>query len=253
MMFGRSPWRVSVLLSLSLALAACGPTTGKHPVSPGEKPAQSKPKPPKPEGVTGPAVVALWEGDSAKADKLLRKILKKNPGDAVARKLLKQITDDPRKLLGTDNYPYKVKAGETLWGLSQRVLGDPLMFYALARYNDIAVPRALAAGSSIHIPGKLRVETPPPPKPVEKPTERPAEKPAEKPVAEKPPAPPPAPAHNPARAAKLRAAGLAAMSKGAIDRAVWTLKQAQQADPGNALISRDLDRARKIQATVRRR
>jgi hypothetical protein len=59
--------------------------------------------------------------------------------------------------------------------------------------------------------------------------------------------------HNPARAAKLRAAGLAAMNKGAIDRAVLLLRQALWADPGNALVTRDLDRARKIQATVHRR
>lgn len=253
MMSERSFSHSSIALALALALAACGPSTNKHPSSPGTKPAQIKPKPPRPEGVTGPAVEALWDGNPAKADKLLRKILKKTPNDALARKLLKQITDDPRTLLGSDNYPYKVKPGETLWGLSQRVLGDPMMFYALARYNDIAVPRSLAAGATVRIPGKLRVETPPAPKPIEKPADKPAEKPVEKPVAEKPPAPPPAPTRNPARAAKLRAAGLAAMNKGAIDRAVWTLKQAQQADPGNALISRDLDRARKIQATVRRR
>ena len=179
---------------------------------------------------------------------MLRKILKNTPNDPLARKLLRQITDDPHKLLGNENYPYRVKPGETLWGLAQRVLGDPMMFYALARYNDIAVPRALAAGATIRIPGKLRVETPPsPPKPVEKP----AEKPAEKPVAAPTPAPSAAaPAHNPARATKLRAAGLAAMNKGAIDRAVLLLRQAQQADPANPLIARDLDRARKIQATA---
>jgi hypothetical protein len=244
--------RAGLVLGLSLALAACGPTTGSHPSSPGARPAQTKQKiSPKAEGPAGPAVTALWDGNSAKADKVLRKILKKTPNDPLARKLLRQITDDPHKLLGNENYPYRVKPGETLWGLAQRVLGDPMMFYALARYNDIAVPRALAAGATIRIPGKLRVETPPsPPKPVEKP----AEKPAEKPVAAPTPAPSAAaPAHNPARATKLRAAGLAAMNKGAIDRAVLLLRQAQQADPANPLIARDLDRARKIQATVHRR
>jgi Flp pilus assembly protein TadD len=43
------------------------------------------------------------------------------------------------------------------------------------------------------------------------------------------------------------------MNKGAIDRAVWLLHQAQLADPANPLVAHDLDRARKIQATVRRR
>jgi len=253
MMSRRSLSYGSLALALALSLAACGPTTGTHPASPWAQPVATKPiAKPKAEGAAAPAVTALWEGNATKADKQLRKILKKTPNDPLARKLLKQITDDPHKLLGSDNYPYKVKPGETLWGLSQRILGDPMMFYALARYNDIAVPRSLAAGTTIRIPGKLRVEAPPPPKPVEKPSEKPAEKPVEKPVAEKPPAPA-APARDPARAARLRAVGLAAMSKGQIDRAVWTLKTALQADPGNALISRDLDRARKIQATVHRR
>jgi hypothetical protein len=242
----------SVVLALTLALAACGPSspTTNRPATAGEKPVQSKKLSPTAEGATAPAVEALWRGDPAKAEKILRKILKKTPNDARARNLLTQITEDPHQLLGNESYPYKVKPGETLWGLAQRVLGDPMRFYALARYNDIAVPQSLAAGSTIRIPGKLRVETPPPPP---KPIEKPAEKPAEKPVAERPPAPPPAPARDPARAARLRAAGLAAMNKGAIDRAVWTLKTAQQADPANPLIARDLDRARKIQATVRKR
>jgi hypothetical protein len=253
MMTIRSHSRGSIALVLSLALAACGPTGGGHPASPGGKPAQGKPRAaPKAEGSTGPAVEALWQGNPAKANKMLRKILAKTPGDALARKLLRQISEDPRKLLGSDNYPYRVKAGETLWGLSQRVLGDPMMFYALARYNDIAVPQSLAAGSTIRIPGKLRVEAPPPPpKPVEKPAPAPAASPP--PAPPPPPPPPPAAAHDPARAAKLRAAGLAAMNKGAIDRAVLFLRQALLADPGNSLVARDLDRARKIQATVHRR
>src|SRR5882724_910608 len=154
-------------IALALALAACGPIGGDHPASPGAKPAQARPTAaPRPKGKTGKAVVALWQGDSAKADKLLRKILKKTPNDPLARNLSRQISEDPHKLLGADNYPYRVKPGETLWGLSQRVLGDPMMFYALARYNDIAVPQTLIAGRMIHIPGKLRVEAPPPPKPV---------------------------------------------------------------------------------------
>lgn len=237
--------RSALPLALALALAACGPTGG-HPSTPGAAPAHG---PSKAESKTDQAIQALWRGDAARAEKLLRKALKKAPNDALARKLLQQITEDPRKLLGTESYAYRVKPGETLWGLAQRVLDDPMMFYALARYNDIAVPQTLVAGGTIRLPGKLKVEAPPPPKPVEKPSPPPAASPP-------PPPPPPAPPavrRDPARAKRLRIAGLAAMNRGAIDRAVQLLQAAQTADPDNVLVTHDLERARRIQATVHHR
>jgi Flp pilus assembly protein TadD len=42
------------------------------------------------------------------------------------------------------------------------------------------------------------------------------------------------------------------MSGGSIDRAVTLLRQAQQLDPGNVMIRRDLARATRIQGAVRR-
>jgi hypothetical protein len=69
---------------------------------------------------------------------------------------------------------------------------------------------------------------------------------------------PPAPAAtprtaDPRRAAQLRSAGLTALNKGQIGTAVGLLNQALRLDPGNALIKRDLDRARRLQATVKAR
>lgn len=242
--------RSGLVLTLALALSACGPSGGGHPTTAGAKPVHGVARAtPKAEGKTGRAVQALWQGDTTKAEKLLRKVLKDAPGDPLARSLLRQITEDPRKLLGTESYAYRVKPGETLWGLAQRTLDDPMMFYALARYNDIAVPEALAAGSTIRIPGKLKSEAPPPPKPVERPSPPPSPPPASPP----PPPPPPAPAHDAVKARRLRTAGLAAMNRGAIDRAVQLLRDAQVTDPDNPLIARDLERARRIQATVRHR
>lgn len=51
---------------------------------------------------------------------------------------------------------------------------------------------------------------------------------------------------DPKRAAQLRAAGLEQLNRGAINRAITLLKQANELDPGNALIKRDLDRALRI-------
>ncbi len=67
-------------------------------------------------------------------------------------------------------------------------------------------------------------------------------------VAPLPPAPPQA--SNAVRAARLRAAGLEQMNRGAIDRAVALLQQALALDPGSALIQRDLARAIRISRAV---
>lgn len=205
------------------------------------------------------AIAGLNAGDAEGARGLLGKALRKEPANFVARKLLDQIDKDPAVLLGAENFPYAAQEGDTLTKLAETHLGDPLLFYALARYNNIAVPSAPLTGRLLRIPGKA----PEPPKQAEpapksaprKPPPK-AKKTAPAPVAatpaKKPAAPAPAPAANPAQAAKLRAAGLAALNGGKIDRAVTLLRQAQAADPGNAVIRNDLARALRIQASLRR-
>jgi Flp pilus assembly protein TadD len=64
---------------------------------------------------------------------------------------------------------------------------------------------------------------------------------------------PAAPAANPVRASQLRAQGLEQLNRGAVDRAIALLQQASQLDPSNALIKRDLDRAVRIGAAVKRK
>ncbi|HKT75132.1 MAG TPA: LysM domain-containing protein, partial [Sphingobium sp.] len=60
-----------------------------------------------------------------------------------------------------------------------------------------------------------------------------------------------APAADPARAARLRAAGLAALNQGQVARAVVLLHQAATLAPADPLIRRDLERAQRIRATVK--
>jgi Flp pilus assembly protein TadD len=55
------------------------------------------------------------------------------------------------------------------------------------------------------------------------------------------------------RASQLRAQGLEQLNRGAVDRAIALLQQAAQLDPNNALIKRDLDRAVRIGAAVKRK
>lgn len=231
-------------LLLGLALAACSRTGG------GDARPVATPKPvAAPSGWVGrervgDAIELLNRGEAARARKILIAVLDKQPGDPIARSLVKQIDTDPQTLLGTRNFSYTLRPDDTLSALAQRFLGDPMLFYALARYNGIAAPGTIEPGRTIQIPGHAK----PAPSPREA---KPAERKPAPPVAAAPkPAPP---AHDPVRARKLRGAALEQMNRGAINRAVSLLNQALAADPGNALVQRDLDRALRIQKTVHAR
>jgi hypothetical protein len=202
------------------------------------------------------AIADLYRGDGPAARRKLTALLRRQPGDATARRLLSEIDTDPRVLLGAENYSYTLREGETLSVIAQRALGDPMLFYALARYNNIAVPSAVAPGLVILIPGHRPAPPPPPPAPPPPPRQapRPAPRPAQPapgPAAQ--PARPAARAANPVLAARLRGQGLAAMSAGQINRAVALLRQAASLDPDSVVIRNDLARALRIQSTVRAR
>ncbi len=194
-----------------------------------------------PIGFTGPGMGAsnaraagyLNAGDAARARTELQATLASHPRDRVARKLLAQIDTDPEQLLGANKYPYRNRPGETLEGLSERFLGDRLLFYALARYNRIETPGAPLTGKVLLIP-----------------TSRPEEVAA---AVARAGAPRPAPvaSRDSHRAGQLRASALGELSGGAVDRAVNLLRQAQQLDPDNPVIRDDLNRATRIRNTVR--
>jgi hypothetical protein len=196
------------------------------------------------------AINLLNAGDPIAARERLLKVLNRDPGDGIARRLIDQIDKDPQLLLGKQSFAYVVQKDDSFSALAQKYLGDPMLFYALARYNDVSIPAAPPVGRSIRIPGKAPVTARKPAAP------RPA---ARKPsatakAAPAPAAPPPAAAAgNPAQASKLRGMALAAMNSGAIDRAVALLRQAHSADPSSAVIKSDLNRALRIQGKVRTR
>ena len=84
-------------------------------------------------------------------------------GDGVARQLLAQIDTDPRVLLGARKLQLHACArARPCRRWPRRALGNPMLFYALARYNNIAVPSSVAPGQTILVPG--RRPAPPPPR-----------------------------------------------------------------------------------------
>jgi hypothetical protein len=238
----RSFLRLAALASLA-ALAACSKGPAPQPAAAVAPLAESEI-----EGVQA----LLMQGDRKGAEKSLKPLLKREPMNPKLQLLRDSISGDPKDLLGPTNYRYTVRAGETIEQLAERLLGNRLKAYQLARYNDLANPSALTAGQILRIPG-----SPPRPKPQPAP-ERPARTapavtPRPKPAAPTPAPVPAKPVANPAAAQRARSAGLAALNRGAVKQAVGLLQRAHALDPGNAVILRDLQRAERIAATVRAR
>lgn len=100
------------------------------------------------------ALEALEGGKEDVAEIELRKILLHDPNHRQSLSLMRQIKEDPVALLGRESFVYRVQQGETLSRIAQRFMNDLQLFYALARYNGIKVPRALAGGQSIRVPGR---------------------------------------------------------------------------------------------------
>lgn len=122
------------------------------------------PEPPAPPGTAQRLALSALEmlelGQEEQATVELQRALQIEPNHRLSQSLLRQITVDPVAALGRESFPYRVQPGETLSRISQRFLGDVYQFYLLARYNDLKVPRQLAGGQLLRIPGKA-----PPPDP----------------------------------------------------------------------------------------
>ena len=234
---------IPIALLPAFLLAACGGT----PQSAGSSP------PPKEEAAgsyvwigrdkVGKAITLLQNGDAAAARTILMDVLERQPSDAVAQSLVKQIDQDPKTLLGTESFAYTTREGDSFSSLAQAYLGNPTLFYALARYNGVTTPASLTKGTALRIPGHPKHEAKAEPR---------AESAAHAAAAPKAAPHPKAtvPAVDPRRAALLRAHGLEELNRGAIASAVALLSQASRLDPSNPVIKRDLDRAIRIKHTV---
>ena len=100
------------------------------------------------------AVGMLEQGHEDEARAELQRALSTDPNSKLAQNLMRQITSDPVTALGRESFNYTVRPNESLSTISGRFLGDIYSFYILARYNNIAVPRQVAGGQTLRIPGK---------------------------------------------------------------------------------------------------
>lgn len=94
----------------------------------------------------------LKQGRRTHAKGVIKKILRKEPKNKIAKKLLKQIVVSPYNYFGKSYFTYRVQKGQNFTSLARKFLNDSVQFYALARYNDI-IPNKLRRGDIIRIPG----------------------------------------------------------------------------------------------------
>ncbi|MDB5662610.1 MAG: hypothetical protein JWN59_948, partial [Sphingomonas bacterium] len=146
----------STLLAALLVLASCAGGPGKDRPKAAAQAGWSNRE------AIGQAIHELNGGAVKAARKRLKQLLKRQPNDTVALSLMKQIDTPPQTLLGVENFAYTTREGDTMSELAKRFLGDPMLFYALARYNEIAAPGVLPSGRTLRIPGRARREQPTP-------------------------------------------------------------------------------------------
>ena len=121
-------------------------------------------------------ILALDAGRVDAAENQLLDILERRPNSRLANRLLTDIRRDPETLMDSEYIEVTVAEGESLSQIAERELGDAMQFFALARYNEIAVPRRLEPGQTLRIPDALKVL---PVAPVEAPSRGSSETPAE--------------------------------------------------------------------------
>jgi LysM repeat protein len=142
-----------------------------EPAAPAEEPAVTRKVEAKPI-LTGPAAKAeaqkhlrsafelLNDGNEEEAMSELKYVQALEPDNKTAQCLIRGMTADPAGALGKESTSYVVRPGESLGRIAQRALGDVCEFYILARYNQIKVPKRLAAGQTIRVPGKVALAPP---------------------------------------------------------------------------------------------
>jgi tetratricopeptide (TPR) repeat protein len=247
-------WRTlaAVAATVALVLAGCAGDGAKKDAPPEPKveaPPPPPPPPPKPvvhspeqaRSLTRDALEPLQAGDEEKARVMLEQAQLFDPSYELPRRLLQQIFSDPQRDYGTQSFTYRIERGDTLATIAQRFLNDKYLFYALAKYNDIKVPKNLTVGQTIRIWGK-------PPR-VAPPKVAAAESTLEPKLPEPPPVPE-VPKASPARveADKLVTQGQRAQQAGKAEAAVAAYDAAARRDPSHPDAARLAASARKEQA-----
>ena len=174
----------------------------------------------------------LLHGRYAEGEQQLRHYLAKYPGDRAAQGLLRQLTADPKTMLGAPSRPYVVQPGDSYSTLAARNLGDANRFLILARYNGSANPSALRVGETVRLPlsGPSAAADTSPSKPGADARVASASAPPEHADASSPPAVPTGES-TAAKAQRLQTESVALQKQGQQDQALARLDEALTLDP----------------------
>src|SRR5262245_24407356 len=177
----------------------------------------------------------LDQGDEDKAKTAAEQAALLDSENKSAACLLRGIRADPVSTLGRESTSYTIRPGDTLGSIAKRALGDTCEFYILARYNQIRVPRQLAAGQTIRIPGKVALapEEPARPAPPPKLPPRATEAPPPTPAPAAPDATPPQPPQDRATAEEHYRKGLEALNRQDLSAALREFDTCLTLQPGN--------------------
>jgi len=165
----------------------------------------------------------LQPGHYAEGERSLRRYLKQHPGDRAAQGMLRQLTVDPERRLGSRSHAHVVQAGESYSTLADRYLGDASLFLILARYNGSTNPSLLRTGQTLRIPLSARSALPATPTPATGPAA--AAPPAVSADAAAAPESPSAKAH------RLQDESVSLLSHGHTEQALARMDEALTVDP----------------------
>lgn len=146
-------WRPALLALVALAAGGCQLSEKRSPPEP-----RSSTHTPSPQSESeavadlSAAIASLERGEGQRAHAMLVRLRERKPDSEVVRRLLRQIDAPVEELLPGPYKQVQVAPGDSLSLIASRELGDPLLFYALARLNGIDTPARLPAGTLLRIP-----------------------------------------------------------------------------------------------------
>ncbi|MDT8408226.1 MAG: LysM domain-containing protein [Wenzhouxiangellaceae bacterium] len=143
------------MLLLLGSLAACESLPRRHGAGLDNEPGiedQDSVLTPTPVSGLDAALDRMQQGDAEAARRILSDLEERQPGSAIVRMLIRQIDMPAAELLPGPYREIEVRPGDSLAGIAERELGNPLLFYALGRLNGIDVPRLLAVGMRLKLP-----------------------------------------------------------------------------------------------------
>ncbi|MDJ0936786.1 MAG: LysM domain-containing protein [Kiloniellales bacterium] len=139
---------------LMLGLAACETPTGGEEAEV-QPVVQFQPEPDlTPRERLKKAISLLEVGQAGQARAELDAYLAEVPDSRLALDLQAQIAADPVAALGSQHFLYTMQPGDSISSVAKRMLGDPLKFYILARYNNLENPSEISVGQTIRVPGE---------------------------------------------------------------------------------------------------